>query len=139
MNRFLSFLAVLLLSGIVLIPPASAQISVQSYLGESQSAPIDISTATTTLIVTGVANKTIYVSNANIIAAGTGSIQFKAGTGATCGTGTVNLSGNYSLTTQVGFVLSGWQAVWTLPPGFNLCATTSANVGMAGSVAFVVR
>lgn len=103
------------------------------------SVPINISTATTTLIVTGVSGKSIYVTQMNIEAAGTGNIQYIAGTGATCGTNTVNLTGTYTFTPQTGLSVGiGNGAIWPLPSGFSLCAVTSAAVGMQGSLSYAI-
>lgn len=103
------------------------------------SVPIEITTATTTRLVTGVSNKRIYVTAVDVIAAGTGNIQFIAGTGATCGTGTVNVTGNYNLTAQVGFTkATGNGAVWVIPLNLSLCAVTSAGVGMPGSLSYAI-
>ena len=101
------------------------------------SIPITIGTATTTLLVTGKTSQSIYVTAVDIIAAGTGNIQFIAGTGATCGTGTTNVTGNYNLTAQVGFTKgNGSGVLWVVPSGASLCAVTSAAVGMPGSLAY---
>lgn len=103
------------------------------------SAPIAITTATTTLLVTGISGKFTYVTAVDVVAAGTGNIQFIAGTGATCGTSTVNVTGNYNLTAQAGLAKgTGYGALWVLPSGYSLCAVTSAAVGMAGSVAYAL-
>lgn len=103
------------------------------------SIPITISTATTTLLVTGVSGKSIYVTAVDVIAAGTGNIQFISGTGSTCGTGTVNITGNYSLIAQVGFTkAAGNGVVWVVGQGLSLCAITSAAVGMPGSLSYAI-
>lgn len=103
------------------------------------SIPITISTATTTLLVTGVTGKSIFVTAVDIIAAGTGNIQFVSGTGASCGTGQVNVTGQYNLTAQVGFTkAAGNGVVWVLAKGASLCAITSANVGMPGSLSYAI-
>jgi len=103
------------------------------------SVPITISTATTTLLVTGVSGKSIYVTAVDVISAGTGNIQFIAGTGATCGTGTVNVTGNYNFVAQVGFTkAAGNGAIWVIPQGFSLCAVTSGAVGMPGSLSYAI-
>lgn len=120
---------------------ASAALAQQSVFvpATTASVPIAISTATTTLLVSGVSGKRIYVTAVDVIAAGTGNIQFIAGTGATCGTGTVNVSGNYNLTAQVGFTkAAGNGAIWVLGLGLNLCAVTSAAVGMPGSLSYAI-
>lgn len=101
------------------------------------SAPINISTATTTQLVAGIAGQSIYVTAVDVIAAGVGNIQFTAGTGGICGTATVNITGNYALTAQVGFTKgTGNGALWVVPQGSGLCAVTSAAVGMFGSLAY---
>lgn len=103
------------------------------------SVAITISTATTTRLVTGVSGKSIYITAVDVIAAGTGNIQFISGTGATCGTGATNVSGNYNLTAQVGFTkAAGNGAIWVLPQGDSLCAVTSAGVGMPGSLSYAL-
>lgn len=103
------------------------------------SIPITISTATTTRLVIGQSNKQIYVTAVDIIAGGTGAIQFIAGTGATCGTGTVNVTGNYALTAQVGFTkAAGNGVVWVVPVNLSLCAVTDSNVGMPGSLSYAI-
>lgn len=123
---------------LALLAPAFAQQAVVIPTTMA-SVPVTISTATTTLLVTGVTGKSIYITAADIIAAGTGNIQFVAGTGATCGTGTVNVTGNYNLTAQVGFTKgTGNGAIWVVPQGLSLCAVTSAVVGMPGSISYAI-
>lgn len=120
---------------------ASAALAQQSVFvpATTASIPITISTATTTLLVTGLSGKSIYVTAVDIIAAGTGNIQFISGTGATCGTGTANVTGNYSLTAQVGFTkATGNGVVWVIPQGASLCAVTSGSVGMPGSLSYAI-
>jgi hypothetical protein len=134
-------LALLLLAGLLWLganAPATSQSSV-FVPATTATIPVVITTATTTLLVTGVVNQRVYVTAIDIVAAGTGNIQFIAGTGATCGTGTVNITGNYNLTAQTGFSKgTGNGAVWALPLGFSLCAVTSAAVGMPGSIAYAI-
>lgn len=133
MKKLALLLGLLLLSGGAL---AQSAVVVPATMF---SVPVSISTATTTRLVTGVANKSIYVTAVDVIAGGTGNIQFITGTGATCGTSSANLSGNYNLVAQTGFAKgSGYGALWALPPGFSLCAVTSAAVGMFGSLAYAI-
>ena len=126
----------LVLLFVLLATPAVAQQSV--FVPATMfSSPITISTATTTLLITGVSGKSTYITQVNVVAAGTGNIQFISGTGSTCGTGTVNLSGNYQLTAQQGFAMgTGNGTFWVAGSGLNVCAVTSANVGMPGSIAY---
>lgn len=101
------------------------------------SVAITISTATTTQLVALKQGQSIYVTAVDIIAAGTGNIQFVYGTGSNCGTGQGNLTGNYNLTAQVGFTKgNGAGVLWVVPQGNALCAITSQAVGMPGSLAY---
>jgi hypothetical protein len=116
---------------------ALAQGSSPVAVATQKSIAVAISSATTTKLITENGTQSIYVTAADIIAAGTGNIQFISGTGATCGTSSANVTGNYNLTAQVGFTKgSGNGVVWVVPPGMALCAVTSAGVGMAGSIAY---
>lgn len=134
-------LGLLLIAGLLWLGANAPATSQQSVIvpATMASVPINISTATTTLLVAGRAGASLYVTAVDVVAAGTGNIQFIAGTGATCGTGTVNVTGNYNLTAQTGFSKgTGYGAVWALPLGFSLCAVTSAAVGMPGSLAYAL-
>ena len=98
---------------------------------------ISIASGTTTLLVAAQPGQRIYVTSVDVIAAGTGNIQFEYGTGATCGGGTTNLTGNYNLVAQVGFTKgTGVGPIWVIPAGNALCAVTNAAVGMAGSISY---
>lgn len=101
------------------------------------SAAISVSTATTTQLVALSASAVIHVTSFDVIAAGTGNIKFVYGTGSSCGTGTTDLTGNYNLTAQAGIAKgSGIGPVLVVPAGNALCVTTSAAVGMYGSVSY---
>lgn len=121
-----------------------ALLGITSALAQSPNVPktkasiaIEISTATTTRLVLGITSQQIYVTSFNVVAAGTGNIQLISGTGATCGTGTVNVTGNYNLTAQQGLAQgTGVGAILVVGSGLSLCAVTSANVGMPGSLSY---
>lgn len=114
-----------------------------------KSAPIAISTATTTELIAapsgtepGGGTQAITVSAYEVVAAGTGAIQFVTGTKTStpCDTGATNVTGNFSLTAQARIQGgNGFGALWTLPAGQELCALTSAAVGMAGYVTYRVK
>lgn len=126
----------LILLALLVGTPALAQQSV-TVPATTASVPVTISTATTTRLIVGAASKSIYITAVDIVAAGTGNIQFISGTGATCGTGTANVSGNYNLTAQSGFSKgTGLGVVWVLPVAASLCAVTSQAVGMPGSISY---
>lgn len=101
------------------------------------SAVISVAAATTTQLVALSASKKIYVTSFDIIAGGTGNIKFVYGTGAACGTGTTDLTGNYNLTAQNGLWKgSGLGPVLVVPASQALCVTTSAAVQMSGSISY---
>lgn len=120
---------------------ASAALAQQSIFvpATMASVPINISTATTTRLVTGISGKSIYVTQWNAIGGGTGNITLEYGTGTTCGTGTTTLTGAYPLIANVGLVVGiGNGAVLVLPAGTSLCALTSAAVQISGSLAYAI-
>lgn len=101
------------------------------------SAKIDVSTATTTQLVALSSSKKIYVTSWDVVAAGTGTIKLVYGTGSSCGTGTTDLTGAYSLVAQSGLAKgNGLGPVIIVPASNALCVTTSAAVGMQGSVSY---
>ena len=99
------------------------------------SVPIVIAGAATTLLVTGAAGQSIYVTSVSVDGTAAGNIQFISGTGATCGTGTANVTGTYSLALSGIMTFgSGSGIVWVVPQGASLCAVSSA--AMAGSLSY---
>jgi hypothetical protein len=126
--------------GLLLWALSAALVFAQSpypNLVSTNSVPIAISTATTTQLIALAASKSIAITSLNIIATGTGNIQFVYGTGSNCGTGQANLTGNYNLTAQAGLAFGdGIAPILIIPPGNALCAVTSASVGIAGSVSY---
>lgn len=101
------------------------------------SVKIDVSTATTTQLVALASSQKIYITSWDVIAAGTGTIKLVYGTGSSCGTGTTDLTGAYSLVAQSGIAKgNGLGPVLVVPASNALCVTTSAAVGMQGSVSY---
>lgn len=112
-------------SGCFTIPVADASI------------PISSSSAATTVIVPGVVNKRIFVTNFNLYAGGTANGSFIYGSGTTCGTGTTSLTGVYTMTTQGNISVGGGLGpVLVVPAGKDLCFVNSASVLLAGSLSF---
>lgn len=139
------FLAGLLL--LLLAPEASAQTLIcgKSSSGSGcfpivqgdNSIALSSSSAATTVIVTGVVGKRIFVTNFNLYAAGTANGSFVYGTGTTCGTGTTSLSGVYTMTTQGRISVGGGLGpVLVVPAGNDLCFVNSASVLLAGSLSY---
>jgi hypothetical protein len=92
--------------------------------------PSAITTATTTLVVSGIASERLYIYYAGGITSATNSgsyIGFEYGTGSTCGTGTTTLfyPGQASLGTGAG----DWTTLWG---GNNAAGTGAANLVPSG-------
>ena len=92
----------------------------------------DASTNGSTLLVTGVANKQIYICGWNILAAGTANVKFVYGTGGTCGSGTTAMTPAFQFTTQVGNVdhLPVYTGILPAPASNDVCINTSAGVAV---------
>lgn len=116
---------------------ANAQTPAYTAPSTAASVAVNISTATTTKLISGLTNRWIYITNFNVIAGGTGNIQLVYGTGTLCATGQVALTGAYNLTAQAGLVLgSGIAPTLVVPTGNDVCAVTSAAVQMSGSISY---
>jgi hypothetical protein len=112
-------------SGCFPIPVADTSISISSN-GNA-----------TTVLVTGVVGKRIFVTNFNLYSAGTANGSFVYGTGTTCGTGTTSLTGVYTMTTQGRISVGGGLGpVLVVPAGMDLCFVNSASVLLAGSISY---
>jgi hypothetical protein len=102
-----------------------------------KSVPIATSTATTTQLVALVARQNIFVTSFNAVSAGTNTFKLVYGTGTTCGTGTTDLTGVYTLVAN-GYVStgSGLGSVLVVPPGNALCIVTTQAVVLGGSLSY---
>lgn len=115
------------------------------------SAPIEITTATTTELVAaptvtspGGGTAGVYVTGFDIEADGTGNITLVYGTKVStpCDTGQHALTGVYHLTAQThaGPFGNGFGVIFpAVPAGNEICAVTSAAVGMHGVISYVVK
>lgn len=102
---------------------------------------INISTATTTLIVTGVSGRQVRIGSMILIAAGADNVALIEGSGATCGTGTAGMAGGttaasgFNLVANQGYTFgSGLGTVFeTATAGDSVCIVTSAAVQLSGT------
>jgi len=114
-------------------------------VGDSYKA-INVSTATTTLLVTGVASRQVRITALHLIAAGADSVAIIEGTGATCGTGTTGMAGGttaasgYNLAANGGLAFgSGLGTIMqTLTAGDSVCVVTSAAVQISGGLQYTI-
>lgn len=111
------------------------------------SVPIQIISATTTQLVPaptgngpGGNARAIYVTAVDVIANGTGNVQFVAGTGVNCATGQTNVTGNYHLIAQTGFFKgNGLGPILFVPAGNALCVTTNTANEIDGSLSYLIK
>lgn len=68
---------------------------------------INISTVTTTLLVTGVAGRHVRICSMNIVTTLANTVALISGTGATCGTGTTGMNGGTTAATGWSFATNG--------------------------------
>jgi len=107
---------------------------------------INISTATTTLLVTGVSGRQVRICSISLIAAGADNVALISGTGATCATGTTGMTGGTTPATGYNFAANGGMAQGsgigiinqTNATGDSVCAVTSAAVQLSGRIAYAI-
>lgn len=124
--------------------PANAQLSgavssgnLTGIIQADNSAPVNISTATTTQIVGLVSGKKIYVLNYALIAGAADNVTFEYGTGTNCATGTTALSGALPIAANGGATDGGGLGpILIVPAGNALCILTSAAVQLSGHLAY---
>ena len=109
-------------------------------------AVVNISTITTTLIVTGVAGRHVRIGALNLVTAAANNVAFLSGTGATCGTGTAGMSGGTTAASGYNFAANGGIAqgsglgtiMKTVATGDSVCIITSATTQLSGSVSYTI-
>lgn len=100
----------------------------------------NITTATTTLLITGVAGRQVRIGTEHLFVAAADNLEYIEGTGATCGTGTVGMIGGATSGLSMVFGASGGivegsglgTLLQTATAGDSVCMVTSttANVGL---------
>lgn len=118
-----------------LIAPAVAQgVSPNQMFGCNQSQKYDASTNGSTKLVTGVANKQVYICGWNILSGGTANVKFVYGTQVTnpCDTGTTNITPAWQLTAQIGEVdhLPVYTGILPAPALNDVCINVSAGTAV---------
>jgi hypothetical protein len=110
------------------------------------SAPISITTATTTRIVAPSASNKTYICMLFLTSAAADNIGIVEGTGGTCGTGTVGVIGGTTAANGPNFAANGGMlvqaggkvaAAYTAGTNVDLCLITSAATPLAGVIKFV--
>lgn len=106
---------------------------------------INISTATTTLAVTGVSGRHVRICALDMVAAAADNVGIISGTGATCGTGTAAIVGT-TAATGYNFPANGGIAIGsgigqikrTVATGDSVCIVTSAGTQLSGTIAYTI-
>lgn len=108
---------------------------------------INVTTATTTLMVTGVSGRQVRVCALSLVTAAANNVQFISGTGATCGTGTTGIGGGgttsgsgYNFAANGGLTIGSGlgQLFTTTATGDSLCAVTSASTQLSGIITYTI-
>ena len=109
------------------------------------SAPISITTATTTRIVTPSASNKTYICGLTVVTAAANNVGIVEGTGGTCGTGTAGVIGGTTAANGPNFGANSGLALqagktahaYTAGTNVDLCLITSAATPLAGVIKYV--
>jgi hypothetical protein len=107
---------------------------------------VSVTSATTTLMVTGVAGRQVRICSVNLVTAIANNVVLISGTGATCGTGTGAIAGGTTAANGWNFAANGGLSVGsgfgtvmqTAVAGDSVCVITSAAGPLAGTIAYTI-
>lgn len=107
---------------------------------------VNISTATTTLAITGVSGRQVRICSWDLVTAAANNVAWIEGTGATCGTGTAGMAGGTSAASGYNFAANGGLAkgtglgevMTTATTGDSVCIVTSAATQLSGHVKYTI-
>lgn len=109
-------------------------------------ANVNVSTATTTLLITGVSGRKIHICSLHLVTNTANNVALIEGTGGTCGTGTAGVAGGtsaatgYTLAANGGFTLGTGigDVMATATVTDSLCAITSAGTQLSGHIKYAI-
>ena len=107
---------------------------------------VSVTSATTTLLVTGVSGRHVRIAALNLVSAIANNVVLISGTGATCGTGTGAIAGGttaangWNLAANGGLTIGNGigTVMQTAAAGDSVCVITSAAGPLAGSLAYAI-
>lgn len=107
---------------------------------------VNVSTATTTLLITGVAGRHVRISSISLVTATANNVALISGTGATCGTGTTGMNGGTTAASGWNFAANGGitqgNGLGTInqtnATGDSVCIVTSAATQLSGRIAYAI-
>lgn len=108
--------------------------------------PISITSGTTTLIVTGVSSRHVYICHLDLVTAVANNVAVITGTGATCGTSTAGVFGGTTAANGWNFAANGGIAMGsgigmvgrTETTGDSICIITSSAGPLAGAISYAI-
>lgn len=107
---------------------------------------LNIASATTTLIVTGVAGRQVRIGSMELDTNGADNIEWIEGTGATCGTGTTGMAGGTTSGLGYNFLANGsilrgsglGTISQTTATGDSVCMVTSTTAQVSGNITYTI-
>lgn len=107
---------------------------------------VNVSTATTTLLIAGVAGRHVRISSISLVTATANNVALISGTGATCGTGTTGMNGGTTAASGWNFAANGGitqgSGLGTInqtnATGDSVCIVTSAATQLSGRIAYAI-
>ncbi|UOF78508.1 glycoprotein repeat domain-containing protein [Caudoviricetes sp.] len=107
---------------------------------------VNVSTATTTLLITGVTGRHVRISSLSLVTAAANNVALISGTGATCGTGTAGMNGGTTAASGWNFAANGGITQGsglgtinqTVATGDSVCIVTSAATQLSGRIAYAI-
>ena len=107
---------------------------------------VSVTSATTTLLITGVSGRHIRIGSINLVSAIANNVALISGTGATCGTGTTGVAGGttaangWNLAANAGLAYgNGLGTIMrTTATGDSICVVTSAIGPLAGTIGYAI-
>lgn len=114
-------------------------------VGDSSKA-ISISTATTTLMITGVSGRQVRITSFHMVTAAANNVAWIEGTGATCGTGSAGMAGGTTAASGYNFAANGGialgtgfgEVLTTATTGDSVCLVTSAATQLSGFIKYAI-
>lgn len=111
-----------------------------------KDAVINISTATTTLAITGVSSRQARICSINLVTAAANNVALVEGTGGTCGTGTAGMNGGTTAATGWNFAANGGiaqgmgigEVMTTATAGDSICIISSAATQLSGHIKYTI-
>lgn len=104
-----------------------------------QSAPYSGTNAQTVKVITGQAKNPITITQYALTATATGTVAIVYGTGSNCGTGTASITGalNLSSTSGPAQAGNGGGALAVIPPGNDVCVTSTGTATFGGHISYL--